>query len=152
MLLDDYIERIKQARERLIANRQSESLQIAQDILALVQYRVQQSGTNYLNASFAPYSPQRAQQRRETGRQTRYVDFTDTGELWRSIAPRISANSESATEVTIDARDSRNKEKLDKALTQPRQNPRGNILMLSSDDIDDLTAAHGARIAKYLTI
>ena len=152
MLLDDYIERIKQARERLIANRQSESLQIAQDILALVQYRVQQSGTNYLNASFAPYSPQRAQQRQQRGRQTRYVDFTDTGELWRSIAPRITNNSESATEVTIDARDTRNKEKLDKALVQPRTNPRGNILMLSSDDIDDLTAAHGARITKYLTI
>jgi hypothetical protein len=152
MDLNDYIERIKQARERLISNRQSESLQIAQDILALVQYRVQSTGTNYLSASFAPYSQQRTQQRQQRGRQTRYVDFTDTGELWRSIAPRISANSESATEVTIDARDTRNKEKLDKALIQPRQNPRGNILMLSSDDIDDLTAAHGARIAKYLSI
>ena len=152
MDLNDYIEQIKQARERLIANRQSESLQIAQDILALVQYRVQSTGTNYLNASFAPYGQRRAQERQQRGRQTRYVDFTDTGELWRSIAPRISANSESATEVTIDARDTRNKEKLDKALIQPRQNPRGNILMLSSADIDDLTAAHGQRIAKYLSI
>lgn len=152
MDLNDYIERIKQARERLIANRQSESLQIAQDIIALVQYRIQATGTNYLNASFAPYGQRRATERQQRGRQTRYVDFTDTGELWRSIAPRISFNSESATEVTIDARDTRNKEKLDKALIQPRQNPRGNILMLSSDDIDDLTAAHGARIAKYLSI
>ena len=85
-----------------------------------------------------------------TGRQTNYVDFTDTGQMWRSIAPRVSANTESATEVVIDARDPFNQQKLDKALVQPRGNARGNILMLSQDDIDDLTTAHGQRILNYL--
>jgi len=150
MELNDWIEKIRQARVRLIANRQADSLKIAQDILALVQYRVQSTGTNYLNAAFAPYSQQRAGQRQQRGRQTNYVDFTDTGQMWRSIAPRVSANTESATEVVIDARDAFNQQKLDKALIQPRGNARGNILMLSQDDIDDLTAAHGQRILNYL--
>ena len=151
MELNDWIQQIKDARARLIANRQADSLKIAQDILALVQYRIQSTGTNYLSASFAPYSPQRTKQRQQRGRQTNYVDFTDTGQMWRSIAPRVTQNSESATEVTIDARDAFNQEKLDKALVQPRTSPRGNILMLSADDINDLTAAHGQRIVNYLT-
>ncbi len=77
------------------------------------------------------------------GYQAGYVDFTRTGEFWRSIAAQIESEDNERTLVIIKARDEKNQAKLDSFATK-----RGNILLLTSEEQEILNEISANRILK----
>jgi hypothetical protein len=115
----------QQQLDELRKNRERDLFIIGQEAKTLVQLRIQTSGTNYEGSAFEPYTPGYAAQRDKKGRQTNYVDFTDTDRLWANVAPSVEIKGAIGI-VTIKARNRENQVKLEGA-----EDKRGNILLLS---------------------
>lgn len=146
MTLSQWIERLEQRIERLFQSRQTEGLRIANDMLALVQDRVQSSGVDYEGSKFAPYTTQYVKNRRKAGYQTNYVDFTRTGQLWGNIAPELTSNTRKEATITIRARTQRNIDILRGARAK-----RGNILRPNAEEIEIVREANRKRVLNVLT-
>lgn len=152
MTLRGFIDRLIGAKDALIRNREDDVLRLALDMQALVQLRIQTTGENAQGRAFTPYSPGYAKNRRDNGYQAGYVDFTRTGEMWRSVGPKIISSNVFGCKAEIRARDSANQQKLDAALRKPAAAPRGNILQPSAEEIDALKQANNGRLLKYIQI
>lgn len=154
MVLDsisDWLGLTRSRLDNLNDNRDNEALIIASDIHALVQLRIQTTGIAYTGSKFSPYSSGYAKQRKKAGAQTRIVDFTLTGEMWRNIRPEIIESTPTKTVVEIKARTANNQMKLTAALTQPASGPRGNILFPNERELAIANEANRQRVVKALT-
>jgi hypothetical protein len=146
----DYIAKQRALLQALEANAAQECLVITDDLLALTRLRVNTEGRDSTGARFSPYSPGYAKQRAKRGRQTAFVDFSDTGALWAAIRATVESRSAGSVTVVITARDALSQDKLAGALGTPKARPRGNILVPSAGELALAERANRARIAKYL--
>lgn len=87
-------------------------LRTASDLKDAVRDRVQVSGENNRGRPFAPYVQSYAKQRQKAGFQIRKVDYTRSGRLWGSIAPRVVSNDGQTIVVEIAPRGRDNELKL----------------------------------------
>ena len=140
----DFINRIKQAKAELIANREADALRIAFDQIALVKLRIQQSGQSASGGAFLPYTPSYAKQRKEAGYQVGFVDFTRTGRLFASISPRVESSDIFSATVVIQPDTEEGKK-----ILQGLSNKRGNILEPSPQELEIVRAANRRRILSY---
>lgn len=145
MTVDEYVIQMKERLAQMAANRADDAKQMAFDLKAAIQLRIQTEGVNYEEVKFSPYSPQHTKTRQDKGYQTEYVDFTMTGELWNDIQPRVTAETETSTTVTITANRSLNQNKL-----RGFVNKRGNILLPTEREIQLLNILNQRRINKYI--
>lgn len=137
------------AKDRLKAyqeSREKEHLLIGQEYKTLVQLRIQTSGKDSNNEDFAPYTLSYAAQREERGRQTGYVDFTDTGRMWANIHPEVEING-TRIRTTIKAKTEADQIKIDGAFKK-----RGNILKATEEEEAILRELHGRRNLRYLQV
>lgn len=141
------IDRIRQIKADLIANREAEVLRIALDQLALTKLRIQTKGQAHTGSAFAPYVPQYAKSRGKAGYQTQYVDFTRTGRLWANIAPVVVDSNVFSATVQVGAQDLRGQNILKGA-----EKKRGNIVRPSAAEIELTRKANRERIKKYLKL
>lgn len=145
MTSEEYIAKTRQQLALLNANRPAETLKLALDLKALIQLRIQTSGRNAAGSRFSPYTPAYSLTRKNKGRQTGYVDFTDTGRMWNSIRPTVINSDETTTTIVVRASNGGDQAKLD---GQARK--RGNILTPSQDEINIAIQANNERVRKYL--
>lgn len=150
MTLGEWADQIRARKKKLVDDRQRDALVLAQDLLTLVQLRIQTSGQDSQNRPLSPYSPEYAKKRREAGYQTRIVDYTRTGQMWRSVSPRVIAHDVDTTIVEIAARTADGQTKLDSALRQPKNAPRGNLLVPSADEVAIVNQANLRRVLRVL--
>jgi hypothetical protein len=135
------IDQIRRAQADLINNREADLLRISLDLSALIKLRIQTSGKNFEGNPFPPYTPFSKRLRREAGYQVGFVDFTQTGQMWASIRPRVLAHTRDQTTVVIESGNARGQEILTKAVPK-----RGNILTPSSEEIQIIRDANTRRI------
>ncbi len=126
------------------ANRDRDVLTISLEAKALMQLRIQETGYNFQERPFSPYTPAYGRNRKKAGYQTEYVDFTRTGNLWANVRPEVVESTETMSVVEITARDSSNQAKLQGAVKK-----RGNIILLSSKEVDLLFQLNEERVRRY---
>jgi len=137
---EDYARRFTE----MSANRDRDGLNIALEIKALVQLRIQTRGYDFREAPFSPYTPDYKRNRQKSGYQTDYVDFTRTGALWNAVRPAVVESTATTTVIEITARDDGNQAKLQGAVRK-----RGNILLVSDPEADILTRLNQQRVSRY---
>jgi len=137
---DDYARRFAE----MSANRDRDALNIALEVKALVQLRIQTTGQNFDEVLFSPYTAQYAKNRQKAGYQTEYVDFTRSGNLWANVRPEVIESTEVKSVVEITARDDRNQVKLQGAVKK-----RGNILLVSQSEADLIAQLNQQRVQRY---
>lgn len=142
----DQFERLQRSRlEALAANRERDCLRITNDLLGQIRLRVQTTGENYLEQSFAPYTEQYANRRAKLGYQTGYVDFTRTGRAWASVRPETIDRTDRSVTVQVASRTAQDRVKFQGAVRK-----RGNLLLPSKSEIDIAQEANRARILQYI--
>jgi len=137
---DDYARRFAE----MSANRDRDALNIALEVKALVQLRIQTTGQNFEEVLFSPYTNRYAKNRQKAGYQTEYVDFTRSGNLWANVRPEVVESTEVKSVVEITARDDRNQVKLQGAVKK-----RGNILLVSQSEADLISQLNQQRVQRY---
>ncbi len=137
---DDYARRFAE----MSANRDRDALNIALEVKALVQLRIQTTGQNFDEVLFSPYTPAYSRHRQKAGYQTDIVDFTRSGNLWANIRPEVVESTEVKSVVEITARDDRNQVKLQGAVKK-----RGNILLVSQSEADLISQLNQQRVQRY---
>lgn len=152
MTPQEFNRQIDDRLQMLRANRPREVLTIAQELKTAVQLRIQTRGEDFTGAAFVGYSRSWAKNRQSRGRQTNYVDFTDTGRLWANIQPAILSNTKDQTIVEVTARNRQDQDKLRGAKSLPKSKPRGNILIPNAKEIGSASEANRRRLLKYLDI
>lgn len=138
------LEKIRQGKRELIANREADVLRIAFDQIALVKLRIQSRGENSEGDKFELYTPSYEKSRKKAGYQVGYVDLTRTGRLWNSIRPTVTASSIFSATVEIEPDSDSEREKL-KGLS----NKRENILSPSESELALVKKANRKRILQY---
>ena len=108
--------------------------------------RIKTRGQKAYGASFLPYTPFTKADRTAKGYQIGYVDFTQTGRLWASIAPRIESSTVFSATVVIEGRDQYSQGIIKKSTPK-----RGNITRSSKEEIELARQANRSRIEKYFT-
>lgn len=141
----DLINRIAQARDQIIANREREVLTLAGDQIALIKLRLQTEGVNAQRQPWIPYTSDYAKRRAKDGYQVKFVDFTITGRTLASIVP-IVVNS-NLLSTTVEIRPGSDETR---AIIAGLNNKRPGILDPSQDEIRILREGNIARILKYL--
>lgn len=139
------IDKIRLVREALINNREADLLRISLDLSALIKLRIQTKGENAQGNPFEPYTPYSKRLRKAAGYQIGFVDFTQTGQMWASIRPRVLAHSREETTVVLESGNTRGQEILVKQ--EPK---RGNILTPNQAEIKIVTDANTRRILNRL--
>lgn len=146
MTSEEFVIYTRQQLALLNANRPSETLKLALDLKALIQLRIQTSGRSASGSRFVPYTPAYSLTRQKKGRQTAYVDFTDTGRMWNNIRPQVINSDETTTIIVVQASNAGDQAKL-----SGQAKKRGNILTPSQDEINIAVQANNERVRKYLT-
>ena len=144
MSLKQLLDRISQAKQQMVANRESEALRIAFDQVALLKLRIQSRGENAQDAPFEPYTPVYAETRKSKGYQIEFVDFTRTGRMWANIGPEVTSSNVFRAVVDIGGRDEKTR-----AMLRGHANKRGNILAPTQAELSIIRAANRERILKY---
>ena len=103
MTSQEFIAKTRANLALLNANRPAETLKLAMDLKALVQLRIQTIGVGATGAKLAPYVPAYALARQKRGRQTEYVDLTDTGRMWNNIQPQLIGSDDDTTTMVVKA-------------------------------------------------
>lgn len=124
------IDRIESVKAKILSTQGQRVLTIAFDLSALIKLRIQTSGENSQGSPLPAYTPFTVRSRKAKGYQVGYVDYTQTGQLWASVGPRMIAEGNGLSTVVIESRNQRGKDILTKA--EPK---RGNLLMASADEI-----------------
>ncbi len=150
MTTKEYLQSIQARLAALRANRAQDALRIANDLNALVRFRINTSGRDYKNRPFSPYSPGYAQKRQQAGRQTSFVDFNFTGRLQAGTRSFVQSETADSVVVITTAQGADNQAKLRGAMTRPKGRPRGNILLASEQEIAQAQRANLQRILKYI--
>lgn len=144
MAISNLIQRIRQIKHDLIANREAEVLRISLDQLALTKLRIQTKGQNAENQPFAPYVPGYAAERKKAGYQVGYVDFTRTGRMWANVSPVVVESSVFSATVVLQGSEQRTND-----IIAGARKKRGNILQPSKAEIELTRRANNQRIRKY---
>lgn len=147
MAFERLINRIREIKQNLIDDRESEVLRIALDQLALTKLRIQTKGQNFNEQPFAPYTPEYKKNRQAAGYQVGYVDFTRTGRLWANVQPRIVASNIFSATVQIEGQEQRSKD-----IIRGAERKRGNILQPSKAEIELTRQANRRRVLKAFGI
>lgn len=130
MAFEAEIQRIRQIKADLLRTQSQRVLTIAFDLSALIKLRIQTTGQNAQGAQLPFYTPFTVKDRKSKGYQVGFVDYTQTGQLWASVGPRVLSESGGVATVVIESRTQRGKEILDKAVPK-----RGNLLLASADEV-----------------
>jgi hypothetical protein len=147
MAFEAEIERLKAIKADLINNREADLLRIAFDLSGLLKLRIQTTGQNSNNQPFAPYTPFSRRDRTKKGYQVGFVDFTRTGQLWASVGPRSLGGTNEQATVVIESRTQRGQ-----TIIAGAERKRGNILLLSAEEIQFAQAANKARVLQRLKL
>lgn len=145
-----FIRDLEYRSAQLASERAENCLRLSLNLKALVQLRIQRTGTNSDGVPFSPYSPDYAKKREKEGYQTSIRDYTVTGAMWASITPTIVRQLEGTTIVVIKAATNENQVKLNAALVKPKENPSGNLLVPNQKESDFLAAEYFKSVEKYL--
>lgn len=145
MAFERIINRLRQIKHDLTANREADATRIALDQIALTKLRIQTKGQNSENQPFSPYVPTYAKQRQKAGYQVGYVDFTRTGRMWAAVRPFVVKSSVFSATIEIRGADQRAQDII--AGARPK---RGNILQPSREEIELSREANRQRVLKYL--
>lgn len=145
MTIRQFIERIRQAKAEIIANREAEALKIALDQIALVKLRIQTRGESAEGSRFSPYTPDYARERRGAGYQIGFVDFTRTGKMWAAIQPTVTQSDMLSATVEIAGADEKTRQML-----RGHIGKRGNILSPNAAERALIASANRQRILKRL--
>lgn len=130
MAFEAEIERIRQIKADFIATQGQDMLAAAFDLSALIKLRIQTSGQSFKGDQLPYYTPFTVKDRKRKGYQVGYVDYTQTGQLWASVGPRLVSAGEGKASVVIESRNERGKGILDKAIPK-----RGNLLQASEEEL-----------------
>jgi len=147
MAFERLLNRIREIKQNLIDDRESEVLRIALDQLALTKLRIQTKGQNSNEQPFAPYTEPYKKNRQKSGYQIGYVDFTRTGRLWANVQPRIIESNVFSATVQIEGQEQRSKD-----IIAGAQRKRGNILQPSKAEIELTRQANRRRVLKAFGI
>lgn len=147
MAFERIIQRIRQIKHDIEANRAADATRIVLDQIALTKLRVQTKGESSTGAAFAPYVPSYKKSRAKAGYQVGYVDFTRTGQMWAAVRPVVVSASVFSATVEIQAANQRAADII--AGARPK---RGNITQPSAAEIELSRQANRARIEKYFRI
>ena len=126
------------------ANRDRDALNIALEVKALVQLRIQTTGQNFEEVLFSPYTKPYAKRRERKGLQSEYVDMTDTGNAWANVRPEVTESTATSTTIEITARDVANQLKLIGFAKK-----RGNPLVPSAPEVGIITQLNQQRVQRY---
>lgn len=124
------IDRIESVKAKILSTQGQRVLTIAFDLSALIKLRIQTSGENSQGSPLTAYTPFTVRSRKAKGYQVGYVDYTQTGQLWASVGPRMITEGNGISTVVIESRNQRGKDILTKA--EPK---RGSLLLASADEI-----------------
>lgn len=144
MAFERLIQRIRQIKHDLTANREADATRIVLDQIALTKLRVQTRGESSEGTPFAPYVPAYKKSRAKAGYQVGYVDFTRTGQMWAAVRPVVVSSSVFSATVEIQAANQRARDII--AGARPK---RGNIVHPSRAEIELSRRANSERIRKY---
>jgi len=147
MAFEAEIESIRRIKADILGTGGKRLLTIAFDLSALIKLRIQTKGENAAGAKFVPYTALSKQLRKAAGYQIAFVDFTQTGQLWASVGPRLVSSANAVSTVVIESRNARGKEILDKAGTK-----RGNIREVSESETKIATDAYREGLIKLIRI
>lgn len=121
---------VQRAVKRMETERTEMLLRVAENGLALVKSRVQQSGENAQGGRFEPYTEQYAKYGRDRqGYQSQYVDFTRTGRMFASMQPVVV--KETATLTVVEVRPNNT---ADRVKAEGQFKKRGNFMALSNEE------------------
>lgn len=143
MAFERLLNRIREIKQTLTNDRESEVLRIALDQLALTKLRIQTKGQNSNEQAFAPYTEAYKKNRQKSGYQVGYVDFTRTGRLWANVQPRILASDIFSATVEIGGQEQRSKD-----IIAGARKKRGNILEPSQAEKELVRQANRRRVLK----
>lgn len=130
MAFETEIQRIQQLKSDLLRTQAQRVLAIAFDVSALIKLRIQTRGENSQNEKLPYYTPFTVRSRKAQGYQVGFVDYTQTGQLWASVGPRVISEGGGKVSVVIESRNQRGKDILDKAVPK-----RGNLLLASDEEL-----------------
>lgn len=147
MAFEAEIERIRQLKADFIATQGQDMLAAAFDLSALIKLRIQTTGQNYQGGQLPYYTPFTVRTRKAKGYQVGFVDYTQTGQLWASVGPRLISADNGIAKVVIESRNERGKGILDKA--EPK---RGNLLQPSADELKTVEESYKLRRLNRLNI
>lgn len=136
---------IRQIKSDLLRTQAQRMLSIAFDVSALIKLRIQTRGENSQNQKLPYYTPFTVKSRKAQGYQVGYVDYTQTGQLWASVAPRLLSDGGGRCSVVIESRNQRGKDIFDKAVPK-----RGNLLVASAEELKIAQEAYTRSIERVL--
>lgn len=145
MAFEAEIQQIRQLKSDLLRTQSQRVLAIAFDVSALIKLRIQTRGENSQNQSFPYYTPFTVRTRKAKGYQVGYVDYTQTGQLWASVGPRLVSEGDGKVSVVIESRNQRGKGILDKAVPK-----RGNLLLASEEELKIAQEAYTRSLEQVL--
>lgn len=109
-------------------------LELGLDAKALIQQRVQEKGLNAQGGKTPDYSESYALYRTKKGRQTSFMDLTNTGDMWQSTGVVNREQNDKETKVTVAGRDGFAQMKLN-----VNSEKRFEVLKLSKEEEDILS-------------
>ena len=130
MAFEAEIQQIRQLKSDLLRTQAQRVLAIAFDVSALIKLRIQTRGENSQNEKLPYYTPFTVRSRKAQGYQVGFVDYTQTGQLWASVGPRLISEGDGKVSAVIESRNQRGKGILDKAVPK-----RGNLLLASEEEL-----------------
>lgn len=130
MAFETEIQQIRQLKSDLLRTQAQRVLAIAFDVSALIKLRIQTRGENSQNEKLPYYTPFTVRSRKAQGYQVGFVDYTQTGQLWASVGPRLISEGDGKVSAVIESRNQRGKGILDKAVPK-----RGNLLLASEEEL-----------------
>lgn len=145
MAFEEKIAQLRRIAADIRASRDQRVLRVAFDLSALIKLRIQTKGESASGTKFAGYVPAYARERRAAGYQVGYVDFTRTGRLFASVAPRLLRSDADKTEVVIESREQRGQDILKGA-----ERKRGNILLPSDREIAQKQIEYADGLARLI--
>lgn len=147
MAFESEIEKLRKIKADFIASQGQDLMAAAFDLTALMKLRIQTTGQNFQGGQLPYYTPFTVRSRKAQGYQVGYVDYTQTGQLWASVAPRLLSAGDGKASAVIESRNERGKGILDKAVPK-----RGNLLQPSQEELQTTLAAYKLRRLQRLNI
>jgi len=145
MAFEAEIQQIRQLKSDLLRTQAQRVLAIAFDVSALIKLRIQTRGENSQNEKLPYYTPFTVRSRKAQGYQVGFVDYTQTGQLWASVGPRVISEGSGKVSVVIESRNQRGKDILIKAVPK-----RGNLLLASEEELKIAQEAYTRSIETLL--
>ena len=140
----DLLNKVRQGKAELIANRENDALKVAFDQIALVKLRIQSTGEAASGQKFPDYTAAYKSRRENEGYQVKFVDLTKTGKLMASISATVEKSDVFSATILIQADD-----ELSQKILRGFFPKRGNVLEPSKEELEIIRAANRQRIYKY---